>query len=338
MANFNSSNEEDAESNISETMVNTSRLNNKVTKTYIISIVHNYFCIFHSWLPSNRDIKGKFIFKLIRLLFWSTLIYFLLFILNNATKVFIEFDFTLFFLISVVISWLFQIVALSIGFLLLSPKKIETIQDRMKSELNIDTSHLTNLKSKNFFIARFELEKIWLKNIVTDNNIEDLIEKVESSINNRKPSSRDIDSIIQLMLSNQYIINLLLVILTVTLTVSLPPLIPSITDENFFSMLRMLNLSALYFWIALVLLFIFIKILFIVFIWSIEITTKNKIFVTWRYEIFRDMLARHQTVIIKKPRRRYVPILHNDKTQARIESESKGKVMIDIVEKIDVKI
>lgn len=149
-----------------------------------------------------------------------------------------------------------------------------------------------------------------------------MIDLVESNIKNRKPSSRDIDSIIQLTLSNQYVINLLLVILTVTLTVSLSPLISSITDENFFSMLSILNLSALYFWITLVFFFVFIKVLFMIFIWSIEISAKNKMLVIWRYEIFRDMLARHQTVIIKKPRIRYVPVLESKMEQEKIESES----------------
>lgn len=102
-------------------------------------------------------------------------------------------------------------------------------------------------------------------------------------------------------------------------------------------MLSILNLSALYFWVALVLLFVFIKILFMMFIWSIEISTKNKIFVIWRYEIFRDMLARHQTVIIKKPRIRYTPVLESKKEQEKIENESKAKVVIDIVEKAEAR-
>lgn len=74
-----------------------------------------------------------------------------------------------------------------------------------------------------------------------------------------------------------------------------------------------------------------------IFIWSIEISTKNKIFVVWRYEIFRDMLARHQTVIIKKPRIRYVPVLESKKEQEKIENESEVKIVIDIAEKVEAR-
>ena len=311
----------------------------KITHVYIIDIVNSYFCIFHAWLPTNND--ERLLLKLISYSAWSTIIFFLGFIihreLNKFIGRFINFDFSVFWILALA-SFLILLICLVIGYWYLSPKKVEILQARMKSELNIDTNHLSNLKQKNYYAAKFEVEKLWFEKILNNGgSIQHLTDLVESNINNRKPSSRDIDSIIQLMLSNQYIINLLLVILTVTLTVSLSPLIPSITDENFFSMLSMLNLSALYFWVALVLLFVFIKILFMMFIWSIEISTKNKIFVIWRYEIFRDMLARHQTVIIKKPRIRYIPVLESKKEQEKIENESKAKVVIDIVEKVEAR-
>ncbi len=315
------------------------KLDYKITHAYIIDIVNSYFCIFHAWLPTNND--ERLLLKLISYSAWSTLIFFLAFIIhrefNKFIGRFINFDFSVFWILALA-SFLILLICLVIGYWYLSPKKVEILQARMKSELNIDTNHLSNLKQKNYYAAKFEVEKLWFEKILNNGeSIQHLTDLVESNINNRKPSSRDIDSIIQLMLSNQYIINLLLVILTVTLTVSLSPLIPSITDENFFSMLGILNLSALYFWVALVLLFVFIKILSMMFIWSIEISTKNKIFVIWRYEIFRDMLARHQTVIIKKPRIRYVPVLESKKEQEKIENESEVKVVIDIAEKVEAR-
>ena len=339
MAESNGSDKEDVKSEISEKNRNNSRADYKVTNTYIIGIVHHYFCIFHSWLPTNKD--EKLLLKLILCSTWSTPLLFLAFIghewLNRLFGRFIGFDFSVFWIL-VLASFLILLICLVTGYWYLAPRKIEVLQDRMKSELNTDTSNLSNLKQKNYHVAKFEIEKLWFeKVIVNTQDIQYLIDLVESNIRNRKSSSRGIDSIIQLILSNQYIINLLLVILTVTLTVSLSPLIPSITDENFFSMLSVLNLSALYFWVALVLLFVFIKILFMIFIWSIEISTQNKIFVIWRYEIFRDMLARHQKVIIKKPRIRYVPVLENKKEQEKIESESEVKVVIDIAEKVEAK-
>lgn len=339
MAESNGSDKEDVKSEISEKNINNSRSNYKFTNTYIIDIVNNYFCIFHAWLPTNND--ERLLLKLISYSAWSTLIFFLAFIIhrefNKFIGRFINFDFSVFWILASA-SFLILLICLVIGYWYLSPKKVEILQARMKSELNIDTDHLSNLKQKNYYAAKFEVEKLWFEKILNNGeSIQNLTDLVESNINNRKPSSRDIDSIIQLMLSNQYTINLLLVILTVTLTVSLSPLIPSITDENFFSMFSILNLSALYFWVALVLLFVFIKILFMIFIWSIEISTKNKIFVVWRYEIFRDMLARHQTVIIKKPRIRYVPVLESKKEQEKIENESEVKIVIDIAEKVEAR-
>ena len=62
------------------------------------------------------------------------------------------------------------------------------------------------------------------------------------------------------------------------------------------------------------------KFLFMTFIWFIEYTTTNKQLVIWRYEIFRDMLGRHQKNVIKKPRIRYVPVLENKKEKVKIES------------------
>lgn len=310
-----------------------SHLDYKITDTYIIDIVHNYFCIFHAWLPTND--YERFLLKLIKYSMWSTLLLLLVFTfhreVNKLIGRFINFDFSVFWVLALA-SWLIQLICLAVGFLRLSPKKVDTIQNRMKSELNIDTSHLSNLNNTDYLVAKFEIEKLWFKKILSNGeSIESLTEKVESNINNRKPSSRDINSIIQITLNNQYIINLLLVILTVTLTVSLSPLIPSITDENFFSMIGILNLSALYFWVVLVILFVFIKILFMTFIWSIENSTRNKMFVIWRYEIFKDMLARHQRATIKKPRIRYVPTLEKEKEQIKIEDESQNGNEIKIV-------
>lgn len=283
----------------------------KVADTYVINIVHNYFCIFHSWLPTNK--KERFLLKLISYLTWSLAIFLLVFVSNKEfNKIignFIGFDFSVFWMLSLLV-FLILLICLVIGYWYLSPRKVEVLQARMKSELNIDTNHIHNLNKKNYYVSKFEIEKLWFEKIL--NNGEDagnLANLVESNIKNRRPSSRDIDSIIQLMLNNQYIVNLLLVILTVTLTISLSPLIPSITDDNFFSMFKILNLSALYFWMVLVLLFVFIKCLFMMLIWSIEISSNNKKFVIWRYEIFIDMLSRHQKVMIKKPRIRYVPEL-----------------------------
>ena len=333
MADSKGSDKEDEKSEISEKNINDSLEYYKVTNTHIIGIVHHYFCIFHSWLPGDEDIKGKFIFKLIKLLFCSTLMYFLLFTLNNATKIFIDFDVTLFLLISTVISWLFQIVALFIGFLLLSPKKIETIQNRMKAELNIDTSHLANLKSKNFFVARFELEKIWLEIVLTDNNIEGLIEKVESNINNRKPSTRDIDSIIFSIVKNPILISFTAGILVAFVTL-FSKVITSST-EKLVTNVNSVGATLFLIWLTVILIILGTKTLFMTFVWSIENSTKNKILVIWRYEIFRDMLARHQTVIIRKPRIRYVPVLESKKEQEKIENESEVKVVIDIAEKVE---
>jgi hypothetical protein len=255
--------------------------------------------------------------------------------LNNATKIFIDFDFTLFLIISAVISWLFQIVALFIGFLLLSPKKIETIQNRMKAELNIDTSHLANLKSKNFFVARFELEKIWLEIVLTDNDIEGLIEKVESNIDNRKPSTRDIDSIIFSIVKNPILISFTAGILVAFVTL-FSKVITSST-EKLVTNVNSVGATLFLIWLTIILIIFGTKTLFMTFVWSIENSTKNKMLVIWRYEIFRDMLARHQTVIIKKPRIRYVPVLESKKEQEKIENESEVKVVIDIAEKVEAR-
>lgn len=334
------SNKEDAKSEIIAKNKNNGRADYKIADTYIIDIVHNYFCIFHAWLPTNND--ERFLLKFISYSTWSTLMLFLIFIfhvdINKLTSHLISFDFSVFWILALA-SFLILLMCLIIGYWYLSPKKVEILQARMKSELGIDISHLnlTNLKNKNYSIAKFDIEKLWFEKILNDGgSIESLTKKVESNIYNRKPSSRDIDSIIQLTLSNQYVVNLLLVILTVTLTVSLSPLIPSITDENFFSMMGVLNFSALYFWIVLVILFVSIKILFMLFIWSIENSTRNKMFVVWRYEIFRDMLARHQQVKIKKPRIRVAAVLI-DKEQVKIENKSKDDLKIDPEDKIEDK-
>lgn len=287
-------------------------LNYKITDAYIIDIVHNYFCIFHSWLPADKDAKGKFIVKMMGLLCWSTLVYFLLFIFNNATKMFIDFYLTSFFVIAIIISWLLLSVVSTIGFLLLSPKKVETIQNRMKSELDIDTSHLIHIKDKNYFIAKFELENIWLKMILADNeSVKSLMEKIESNINNRKPSSRDVDSVLLSILKSPITISFTAGLLTALVTLLSRNLMPS-TDE-IFSNLALFGSIMIYIWSIFVVTVFGIRVLFMTFILSIENSTKNKMLVIWRYEIFKNMLARHQKLTIRKPRVRYVPVLESKK-------------------------
>lgn len=317
-----------------------SSLKSKVTHAYIIDIVHHYFCIFHAWLPTNKD--EKTLLKLIVVSMWSTLILLLLFtfheVLNKLIGQLISFDFSVLWILGLA-SWLIQLICLATGYWILAPRKIETIQNRIKCELYIDTSHLTDLKNKNYFVSKFELEKIWVETVLGGKeNINFFVEEVELNINSRKPTSRDIDSIVLLTLKNQYIINLLLVVLTVTLTISLSPLIPSIDDDNFFSVMTLLNLSAIYIWFLIVVFFILIKIVFMTFEWSLEYGMANKKFVAWRYEIFKDMLGRHQQGTIKKPRIRYVPFLEDEKKQAKIENESKNNIELNIVDKVENKI
>ena len=292
-------------------------LDYKITNNYIISIVHHYFYIFYAWVPENK--KELFLVKIIGLLGWSTLLYSLLFVFNNFINIFHKNDLSAFFITSAVIGWCLMLINLILGNIILSPLKGNTIANRIKSELGINVN-LNSINKKNMYVKRFELERIWVRTVLSSNNIDYLVEKIDKNIGYRKPTSRNLESIILNVLKNPYIVNSLVVISTVALTISLSPLISSINDDNFFPTMTLLLSSSVTVWFILIIIFLLMKFLFMTFIWFIEYTTTNKQLVIWRYEIFRDMLGRHQKNLIKKPRIRYVPVLENKKEKVKIES------------------
>lgn len=167
---LNSGDKEGMKLGIGEKSEDNIRVGCKVTNTYIINIVHNYFCIFHSWLPTNK--YEKILLKLISYSAWSTLILiiFLVFInhefFNQLVGCFISFDFSIFWILALA-SFLILLILLFTGYWYLAPRKIEVLQNRMKSELNIDTSNLSNLKKKiimllNLRLKSYGLKKYWI--------------------------------------------------------------------------------------------------------------------------------------------------------------------------------
>ncbi|WP_201503916.1 hypothetical protein [Psychrobacter aestuarii] len=280
------------------------RENYKVTDTYIINIVHHYFYIFYAWVPKNKI--GRSLIKAIGLLGWSTIFYASLFVVNNFVSIFYINNLSNFFIISTVIGWFFMFISLTMGNIMLSPLKGNTIENRMKFELGIN-SNLKNIDKNNMYTKRFELEEIWVSEILNNNNIDYLVEEINNNIEYRKPTSRSLELVVLNILKNSYIVNSLVVVSTVALTVSLSPLNSSINNDNFFSIMTFLLSSSVAVWFILIIILLLIKFLFMTFVWFIEYTTTNKQLVIWRYEIFRDMLARHQKVIVKKPRIRYIP-------------------------------
>ena len=304
-------------------------LDHKITNTYIMNIVHHYFYIFYAWVPKNK--KEIFLVKAIGLLGWSTLLYASLFVFNNFINVFYINDLSGFFIISTVIGWCLMFMSLILGDIMLSPLKGNTIADRLKSELGVNVK-LSKINKKNIYVKRFELERVWVRTVLSSNNIDCLVEKINKNVDYRKPTSRSLESIILNTLKNPYIVNSLVVISTVALTVSLSPLISSINDDNFFSTMTLLLSSSVTVWFILIIIFLLMKFLFMTFIWFIEYTTTNKQLVIWRYEIFRDMLGRHQQIVMKKPKIRYIPVLESKKEQEKLEN--KAKVVTNIVEKV----
>lgn len=292
-------------------------LDYKITDTYIINIVHHYFYIFYAWVPKNK--KEIFLVKVIGLLGWSTLIYTSLFVFNNFINLFYINNLSVFFITSAVIGWCLMFINLILGNIILSPLKGNTIADRMKSELRININ-LNNINEKNIYIKRFELEKIWVRAVLISSNIDYLVEKINRNIGYRKPTSRSLESVILNVLKNPYIVNSLVVISTVALTVSLSPLISSINDDNFFPTMTLLLSSSVTIWLILIIIFLLIKFLFMTFIWFIEYTTTNKQLVIWRYEIFRDMLGRHQQSTVRKPRIRIPAVLIDKEKEDKIKN------------------
>lgn len=277
--------------------------------TYIIDLVQNYYYIFNAWVAYGK--YQKFILSSIQI---STLILIILgvgiyFYYLSCLCFGMNIDVLPYLLVILLITWIVKIFSLILGFFILSPD-VEEIKKRLFNEFNTKIDLRNPSTRFNFYVNRFEIEKIWIKLVLVDNqNIDNLINIVSENLKYRKPTSRGIETIINNILKNPYIVNSLVIFLTVSLTISLSPIVSEIDSDNFSSVIRILNGTAFSTWLMVVILFLTIKFIFMAFEWAIENSNSRKQLVLWRYEIFLDMLARHQQVKINKPKIRCRPEL-----------------------------
>lgn len=297
--------------------MNKQRRTNSIRKTEVtvLELVHLYFYYFHAWIPQNKCQES--LFKAIKKYQFLSII--LILSCFPFPMVATYFDapieiFTTFY------SCVLSLLALhgllsSIAFLFLSPNTPNVIIRRFKNVLNSNPSIGSyDLKNKHrinniYYLERvrlqkiYELEKMWIKLYLKDIELDEIIEKIERNMSNRKPSSRDIEVALRETINNPYIINSLVIVLTVLLTIALSPLSESITSINFFDVLKNLLFIGLYSWMLILTLVLSIKALFFLTIdISIEYTSKDKQVILWRYELLIDMLARHEKVEITKPK------------------------------------
>lgn len=270
---------------------------------YIMDLVHHYFYIFHAWVAHKKF--QKLILNVLRVTTGTTILIFLIVYFFNTCQIFVKLDsFYLFIsIVLLIVSFCIQLFSLVLSFFLLSPLKIDVIQKRIFDELNISISLNHRASRKNYFVNKFDIEKVWVETVLGDKeNIDYLLNTVSENMKYRRPTSRSFETVIGNTLRNPYITNSLVIIFTVSLTISLSPLIPTIDNDNFSSVLKALNITALNIWLLILIIFLIVKFIFMTFEWSFEYSSSRKQLVLWRYEIFLDMLARHQKVKTLKPK------------------------------------
>ena len=178
---------------------------------------------------------------------------------------------------------------------------------------------------------RYELEMFWVEKITGGDKekLEKLIKKVKENMKNRKPNTRDFAYIVPSILKNPYVAGAFVVISTVVLTIIFDPISNEINNENFKEASTLLGFLGFYSWLLIPLLALTLIVVFRIFVSSFELTTKGKQLELWRYEKLINTLSQFESVNI------FEYTESDEKTQAKIENESKDELKIDMEDKIE---
>ena len=253
----------------------------------VIELVHCYFYFFHAWVAESR--LGIIFLRITFLTLWFTLIECVVLLMmyyiseiNESLKTLIQDNsqnIIIVFLFSLSINLIFTF----ISFMLFSPfLSTKRIINRLNSNLMLDLK-FEDFGKKNKALHRYELESIWIKHYLKGVCLRETINNIEKNISSRRPKSRDLVSIVSKTFNNPYVINFLVILLTVILTIVSNPLFKTINDDNFFKALGLFILEGITLWCLIVAFIFIVKLLLNFLSASFEFTANMKLFILWRY-------------------------------------------------------